>query len=92
MVEFVDLQKYPIMQLEGERGQALVARCQQELESDGSLCLQGFIRPDAIHKMAAEVSDLESFHRLQIVAPYTFVDVSNDVPANHPVILALTCR
>lgn len=49
--------------------------------------LEEFVRPDAIKQIAAEVSDLESFHRLQIVEPYFFVDapegVDEDHPANH---------
>ena len=83
MVEYVDLEKYPILSLNKPEGIALVKRCQEALDDDGSLCLEGFIRPDVIHKMAAEVAALESFHRLQIVEPYFFVKPPANTPAYH---------
>ena len=83
MVEYVDLDKYPILSLNKPEGMALVKRCREALDDDGSLCLERFIRPDVIHRMAAEVANLESFHRLQIVEPYIFVKPPADAPADH---------
>lgn len=48
LAEVVDLARYPIDDLEGAAGRALVARCRTELETVGASDLEGFMRPDAI--------------------------------------------
>ena len=80
----INLDRYPIDRLDSHDGKALLARCQRELADDGSLLLEDFVKPSVIAKMAAEVSDLDSYHRLQIVGPYHFATHSAEFPDSHP--------
>ena len=80
----IDLERYPIDKLESVEGQALVARCRQELEAHGSISLGGFIKPSVIGQMASEVTGLPSHHRLDIVGPYFFVPGPLNTPPDHP--------
>jgi alkylated DNA repair dioxygenase AlkB len=50
----VDLHRYPIHDLHGARGQALVRTCQQELAANGICQLAGFLTPAAAAEMAAQ--------------------------------------
>lgn len=57
MKEIVNLEDWPIDRLESAEGQALVARCQADLAADGMFNLAGFLRPDAISGIVADVTD-----------------------------------
>lgn len=50
----VDLQRYPIHDLDGPRGKALVRTCQQELAANGVCQLAGFLVPAAVAEMSAQ--------------------------------------
>lgn len=66
----VDLDKYPIADSGSSAFAALICRCQEDLASVGSVSLPGFIREFVISRMAAEVSELPAYNRLEIVNPY----------------------
>jgi len=54
----VDLDRYPILSLESERGRALVTHCRQQLAATGACELPGFVTAAAIERMAKEAESL----------------------------------
>ena len=50
--DLVDLDRYPIHELEGSAAQALVTESAAALRSEGACRLDGFVRPDAVELMA----------------------------------------
>lgn len=54
MHEVIDLQRYPLDQLDSVDGQALVQRCRDDLERDGMFNLAGLMRPEAIENAVSE--------------------------------------
>jgi hypothetical protein len=52
----VDLDRYPIEPLGDARAQALAAACRAQLAKTGSCLLPGFLRPDAVARMAEEAA------------------------------------
>ena len=52
----IDLDRYPIVRMDDPRRAALVERCRRDL-TEGALCsVPGFIRPEAVTRMAAELA------------------------------------
>ncbi|MEX1214499.1 hypothetical protein [Saccharospirillum sp.] len=56
----VDLDRYPIHDLESNGGMMLIDSCRKELAKDGCCTLQGFIKPDAVKIMVELACQLES--------------------------------
>jgi alkylated DNA repair dioxygenase AlkB len=56
--DVVDLDRYPIHQLDTERGRAFVAVCKAELDATGVCNLEGFIRPGAVARMVELADEL----------------------------------
>lgn len=83
--DVVDLEAYPIRDLDSERGRALIARCRAMLAADGVCNLPGFITPGAVAAMvelAGRLSDKawpsDRVHTVYFEPPAT------DVPAEDP--------
>lgn len=55
METILDLDTYPLNDLAGPTGQALVARCRADLAAEGMFNLSGLVRPDALAQCTAEV-------------------------------------
>ena len=55
MRQILDLKRWPLDDLGGSEGQALVARCREELLDVGMFGLDALIRPDALKTAVAEV-------------------------------------
>ena len=51
----LDLERYPIDDLEGRRAHALIADCRSQLERIGLCLLPGFLGPDAVAQSVAEL-------------------------------------
>jgi len=51
---YVDLDAYPILDLEAPAARALVARCREQLAATGAAELPGFVRPEATERMVKE--------------------------------------
>ena len=51
----LDLERYPIDDLDGERARALIADCRSQLERTGLCLLPGFLGPDAVAQSVAEL-------------------------------------
>ncbi len=54
-IDTVDLERYPIDDLDGPAGRALVARCRAELAAVGACDLPGFLERRAIEQIVAEI-------------------------------------
>lgn len=83
--DVVDLDRYPIDELDSESGRALVASCREELAAQGACNLQGFIRPGAVEAMVAIAGDLRP-KAWTSAQPHTiyFEQPDETVPADHP--------
>lgn len=57
--DVVDLDRYPIHDLDSERGKAFVAECKAELDATGVCNLAGFIRLEAVEQMVQLAGELE---------------------------------
>lgn len=58
MHEILDLVRFPLDDLDGDAGRALVQRCRDDLERFGVLELDGLVRPLAVRRALAEVVPL----------------------------------
>jgi hypothetical protein len=52
----IDTERYPIDNLESDAGRELVERCRQSLAELGACDLPGFLRPEAVDQIVAEIS------------------------------------
>jgi hypothetical protein len=83
--DFIDLDRYPIHQLDTERGEELIHRCQNMMASDSICVLPGFLRKIAVDHLSAEITNLETIaHRINY--PSTMYGWMNNAgfPADHP--------
>jgi alkylated DNA repair dioxygenase AlkB len=56
MKRLLDLDHFPLDDLEGARGQALVADCRRRLAETGMFSLEGFVRAKALRECVAEIA------------------------------------
>lgn len=83
--DVVDLDAYPIHDLDSEPGRALIDRCRAELAASGVCSLPGFITPGAVAQMVAVATELagKAWRSDQSHTIY-FEPVDPDVPPEHP--------
>lgn len=81
----VDLQRYPVLDLDGE-GAAVVARHAEELQTTGVSILPGFLRSEALPALVAECDGLAAGAYRQDVrgTPYLERPDPDAWPAGHP--------
>jgi hypothetical protein len=83
--DVVDLDTYPIHDLDGERGRALVRRCRQELVEHGASSLPGFLLPVAVDQMVACANRLADTAWCSNQAHTVYFEpVDDQVPVEHP--------
>lgn len=81
----IDLATYPIDDLDGPEGQALVESCRLRLARSGALDLPGFLRPDAITLLAEEANGLEDHAHQYATEHNVYFDPPDDtLPPDHP--------
>ena len=56
MRQILDLDRWPLDDLGGAAGQALVTRCREELRDAGMFSVDAMIRPEALERVVAEVA------------------------------------
>lgn len=86
MRELLDLNRFPVNELETGRGQALVDRCRSDLKTAGMFILDTLIRPEALHRSVAEVEPVlerAAFTHAREHNVY-FDDEVKGVDAGHP--------
>lgn len=81
----VDLDRYPIHDLDSRPGRELVAWCRQQLGDDGCCTLPGFILPGAVQDMI-EVSEAVKDQAWATDRPHNvyFTPPGSGLPASHP--------
>ncbi len=85
MSHLIDLERYPIADISSEAAQTLVAECQAQLRARGACSLPGFVKPEVVPTLAAEMTTLlpQAFHNLQEHNVYFKAD-DLSLPADHP--------
>ena len=92
MKEILDLDRWPLHELDGLQGQALVARCREELRDAGMFSLGTLIRPEALETSVAEVApvlDAVAFTHSRDHNIY-FVDEIEGLDPDHPALRRFT--
>ena len=81
----VDLERYPIFDLEGEQRQQLIDECRRQLAKDGCVVLKRFVPQAALERLERETERLSpQAHYNQIETnPYNS-DGDPSLPASHP--------
>jgi len=54
--DYVDLDRYPIHELDGDTGQALIAQALEMMDSDTICLLDGFLREPAVSALSSEIT------------------------------------
>ncbi len=86
MHELLDLDRYPLHQLDSEAGRALVQRCIADLDAVGMFTLEGFMRRDVIDAILPELLqkfESESFTHAREHNIY-FDDAIDDLTPHEP--------
>jgi len=61
--DYVDLDRYPIHQLDSEEGNALISRCHAMMANDTICVLPGFLRKASVDQLTEEITGLEPVAR-----------------------------
>ena len=86
MEKLINLQSYPLHQLDSAAGQQLVAQCIDDLERRGMFTLKGFMRREVIDEILPGLLkklNRESFTHAREHNIYFNNDI-NDIPEDHP--------
>ncbi len=86
MRDILDLERYPIDRLDSPEAQALVRRCQAELDSEGMFNLLELVRPETVARCANEMQpmlDREAFTHQRSHNVYFLKNVA-DLAPDHP--------
>lgn len=87
--EFIDLDRYPITDLQSPRGQAMVDEIKRNMSERVICSLPGFLRPEALARMVKEAEELEPLSYVGPIeaSPYFFNYGAADLatlPPDHP--------
>jgi alkylated DNA repair dioxygenase AlkB len=91
MNHLIDLERYPLDRLDSDAGNALLARCRDELERDGLFNLAGLLRAEVVAELLRELRPLmasASFTHRRRHNIY-FLPQVDDLPAEHPALQQL---
>lgn len=82
----IDLDSYPIADIESEGALALIARCSESLATRGAVRMDGFLRADAIEAMAAEAKVLAplAYQQNDEFTAYIGQKLPDSLPSDHP--------
>ena len=85
--ELVDLQTFPIHDPACAGYVAAVDAARVGLRSEGCAVLDGFVRPEAVVRLNAEICERKhaTHYSTQVMNPYFHTDLNPDYPADHPV-------
>jgi hypothetical protein len=86
IADIVDLDRYPIHELESEAAQTLVAECREGLRIEGAVRLDAFVRADAVDRIAAgaRAVALHGFANDASHNCYFDDEIDETLPADHP--------
>lgn len=81
----VDLDRYPLLDLDGARARAVVAEGRHGLAERGLVELPGFLRPDAVAALVAEAEALAPLaHRSRVSGTAYLAPPDGSFPDGHP--------
>ena len=92
MRQVLDLDRWPLDELDGAEGQGLVARCRSELDKTGMFSLAALVRPEALLACVTELEplfDTAAFTQCRDHNIY-FDDGLRDLDAGHPALSRFT--
>ncbi len=83
--EFVNLDRYPIHDIDSDAGQALLTHCHAMMREDTLCSLPGFLKEEAVNALALEATQLETIARKVdfLATPYGWMQNSG-FPDSHP--------
>lgn len=81
----INLQRYPLNQLNSPTGQALIEECRRQLDKDGCVVLKNFVPEQALARLERETERLspEAHYNQTETNPYNS-DGDPALPASHP--------
>ena len=81
----IDLERYPLDNLDNASGRQLIEKCRQQLAGDGCVVLKGFVPEQALARLERETERLspEAHYNQTETNPYNS-DGDPDLPAAHP--------
>jgi hypothetical protein len=83
--ELVDLDRYPVTAIDSPAGREVVERLHVDITTEGVAILDGFVRPEALAAMVAEVSSLRSRAFLEDVWGTPYLELPDESrPERHP--------
>ncbi|HEU0304098.1 MAG TPA: hypothetical protein VFR32_05915 [Gaiellaceae bacterium] len=82
----VDLDRYPIHELDSADAQALIAECRDALRAEGAVRLDGFVRQEAVARMAGEARGLAGLGFPNDATHNCYFDdeIDDSLPEGHP--------
>jgi hypothetical protein len=81
----VDLERYPILDLQAPAGRALARRCRAELDATGACELEGFLRPEATARMVGESEPLAPHAHRNAGRATPYLEIPDPAwPEDHP--------
>ena len=83
----LDLERYPIDDLDGGRARALIADCRSQLERTGLCLLPGFLGPDAVARSVAELEPRVegAFRKERAIVAMNESEIDSSLPLDDPV-------
>jgi hypothetical protein len=81
----IDLERYPILDLNAETTRTLTAHCREQLDKTGACELPGFLKPDAVEELVRESDSLaeHAYHSVVTGTPYLAAP-DPSLPEDHP--------
>jgi len=81
----IDLERYPILNLDGDDTLELTRHCRTQLDRTGACELPGFLKPEAVATLVREADSLaaQAYHSVVTGTPYLEVPDAS-LPADHP--------
>ena len=85
VADLVNLQAYPIQDIESPAAQELVAKCQKDLDKKALCTLEEFVSPEAVMAMKSEIDGILNiaYHAEHQRTPYSW-RYNLDFPDGHP--------
>ena len=85
VADLVDLERYPVHDLESPEGARLVESCRDALRRAGACKLDGFLRPEAVERMAEDGAELaaKGFPNDDVHSVY-FTEIDESLPEDDP--------
>ena len=85
MLEAVDVERYPIHDLDGAAGRALLERCRAELAELGACDLPGFLAAGAVRRIVSEIPSWDAApHRTETTHNIEFSGGESDLAEDNP--------